>query len=327
MDVLTVLRRIWLVYFFIVAILMVNVLLFVGMLFKMIGLWSERRYSEFANWCTGSTWCFYPRVFEEEGHHRVVVSGQAPPKTDRVLVMANHIEAPDWSIVFWLAAAANHLRHLKVFAKKSISYVPLIGTGMRAMGTVFLSRSWERDRRSIEATFAHLRRSGLPYWLLTHPEGTRATPVKLEQSQAFAKEKGLPQLQHVLLPRIKGLLATLEGLRHGSLDAVLDVTICWSAPAGPLPFFFFGQGGPRTVHVHLREYRAAELPEETEQLKAWIYERWQEKDELVATFRRTGSFGHDIVPVTIPEAHLAGLAVWKALTLAVTAVGIWYTFF
>ncbi len=224
--------------------------------------------------------------------------------------------------MFWLACAAGHLAHLKVFAKKSISYVPLIGTGMRAMGTVFLSRSWENDKSSIERTFAHLRESGLPYWLLTHPEGTRANARKIADSIAFARSKGLPELQHVLLPRTKGLVATMAGLR-GSLDSVLDVTLCWDKPAGPLPFFFFGQGGKRVVHCHLREYRVQDIPTGSdEQLVQWIYERWREKDQLVGTFKATGGFGSaPLSGVSIPRAEVAAsLGLWQGIVAVVTGV-------
>ena len=96
-SVVTVARRLWLTYFFFVAILLINVALFGAMLLQTVGLLSERDYRRFANWCTGSTWCFYPLCFEDEAEGRVVVYGQTPPRdSERVLVMANHIAAPDW---------------------------------------------------------------------------------------------------------------------------------------------------------------------------------------------------------------------------------------
>jgi 1-acyl-sn-glycerol-3-phosphate acyltransferase len=232
--------------------------------------------------------------------------------------------------VFWIACAAGHLGHLKVFAKRSISYVPLLGTAMRAMGTVFLSRSWESDKRSIERTFRHLRESRLPYWLLTHPEGTRATPAKLAEATAFARTKNLPLLQHVLLPRVKGLVATLTGLQ-GSLETVLDVTLCWDKPAGPLPFFFFGQGGSRVVHCYLRTYRAQDIPVHDEELLLqWIYARWREKDELVGTFRATGSFGPaaPVVKAGIPHAEVnRHMLMWQVVVAVLTVALLWRRLF
>lgn len=192
------------------------------------------------------------------------------------------------------------------------------------MGTVFLSRSWERDKRSIEETFSHLRRSNLPFWLMSHPEGTRATPAKIAESKAFAREKGLPVLENVLLPRIKGLKATLEGLRYGNLDSILDVTLCWDQHCGPLPFFFFGQGGARTCHALLREYPVEVLPKSEDELVQWIYDRWEEKDKLVGEFRRTGKFGkYEPVPVTIPAKYFTPLQFWRGVVLAVSIAAIY----
>lgn len=116
LSVMKILWRAWLVYFFLVALFLVNGALAVALVLRLVRLLSETQYRRFANWCTGSTWCFYPLVFEQEGHHRVQVHGMAPPSTRRVLVLANHVEAPDWSVVFWLATAVDHLRHLKARA-------------------------------------------------------------------------------------------------------------------------------------------------------------------------------------------------------------------
>jgi 1-acyl-sn-glycerol-3-phosphate acyltransferase len=189
---------------------------------------------------------------------------------------------------------------------------------------VFLSRSWVKDKRSIEQTFAHLREYGLPFWLMTHPEGSRASPEKILKSQEFARSKNLPHLQHLLLPRIKGLKATMAGLR-GSLETVLDVTLCWDKPAGPLPFFFYGQGGSRVVHCYLREFKMADIPEDDEAFETWLYARWAEKDQLVDTFKKTGAFDAPVVPVKAPHAEMGkNLRLWKGMTLAVTALWVWW---
>ncbi len=143
------------------------------------------------------------------------------------------------------------------------------------------------------------------------------------------RAKNLPQLQHVLLPRVKGLVATLTGLR-GSLETVLDVTLCWDKPAGPLPFFFFGQGGPRVVHCHLRTFRAQDIPvEDEEQLLQWIYARWREKDELVGTFRATGGFGTAPLPgVGIPRSEVnRNLLMWQVIVGALTLALLWRRLF
>ncbi len=96
--VVKLLRRAGLVYFFVCAILLVNVLLLLGLLLRVVRLLSDRSYRHLANWCTGTTWCFYPHCFEDEAQGKVLVYGIPPPaNSQHVLVMANHVEAPDWS--------------------------------------------------------------------------------------------------------------------------------------------------------------------------------------------------------------------------------------
>ena len=51
------------------------------------------------------------------------------------------------------------------------------------------------------------------------------TKSKHDAAVKFAKAKGLPEPKHVLIPRTKGFVATVQGLRDDLLDAVYDVTI------------------------------------------------------------------------------------------------------
>jgi 1-acyl-sn-glycerol-3-phosphate acyltransferase len=47
----------------------------------------------------------------------------------------------------------------------------------------FLHRNWADDVNQINKTFNALRSRNLPFWLISHLEGTRITPKKLKESQ------------------------------------------------------------------------------------------------------------------------------------------------
>ena len=47
-----------------------------------------------------------------------------------------------------------------------------------------------------------------PVWILLFPEGTRFSQEKFAASQKFAAARGLPELQHHLIPRTKGFSFT-----------------------------------------------------------------------------------------------------------------------
>ena len=65
------------------------------------------------------------------------------------------------------------------------------------------------------------------FQLLLFAEGTRYTPAKHAASVEFARKAGLPPLQHLLLPRTKGFLSTLEQLR-GKFPAIYSCTLAFN---------------------------------------------------------------------------------------------------
>jgi 1-acyl-sn-glycerol-3-phosphate acyltransferase len=120
--------------------------------------------------------------------------------------------------------------------KGSLRWIPFVGNALSAIGFVFLSRSWESDKTKLRKAFSNLKTSDFGYWLASHPEGTRLNAKKLEEANAFAKAKGLPQMKNVLLPRVKGFYAALSSLRDQP-TCVVDMTIAYeSRPANPFGF-------------------------------------------------------------------------------------------
>lgn len=50
--------------------------------------------------------------------------------------------------------------------------------------------------------------------LLMFCEGTRFSEQKLIESNKFAAKNNLPQLKHTLVPRTKGFVLTMEGIKE-----------------------------------------------------------------------------------------------------------------
>ena len=85
--------------------------------------------------------------------------------------------------------------------------------------------------------------------VLTTLEGRRITPSNLEESKLFAKKRDLPQLQYILLPRVKGFEQTVQALRP-QLDAIYDLTIHYSELPGNLWTFFSGKFNISNLFPH-----------------------------------------------------------------------------
>jgi hypothetical protein len=90
-------------------------------------------------------------------------------------------------------------------------------------------------------------------------------------------------LQHLLPPRLGGPLALLEEARgvdvvfcgHAGFDGYAHVSDIWS-----------GRLVGKTIHIRFWRCAAGDVPEGTEALTAWLYERWQEVDHWVGEMRQ-----------------------------------------
>ena len=122
-------------------------------------------------------------------------------------------------------------------------------------------------------------------WTITFAEGTRLLPHKLERSRAFAVERGLPQLKHLLLPRTKGFVATVQGLRE-HLDAVYDATIAYEN--GVPSLWQWAKGYVQKAHLHVRRFPMDDLPQDDAALNEWLYARFQEKDARLEHYYEQG---------------------------------------
>ncbi|KNC50281.1 1-acyl-sn-glycerol-3-phosphate acyltransferase PLS1 [Thecamonas trahens ATCC 50062] len=240
-------------------------------------------------------WYHMVWMLEVWGGSRIEFYGDELPLRESALLISNHIFLADFWPFFSLALRKGRLGCIKIFSKNNVKYLPGFGWGAWLMGFVFIRRNWTQDADLIRNTFANLKATGLPIWLLSHPESTRITPRKYAESVAYQKQNShLPALKHLLLPRTRGFIATVDALRDSLLDSVYDLTVDY--PEGfPGMFNTAAGNGPRIV-IHIKRYPIEELPRDADELKAWCLERWVEKDALLETFRTTDAF-----PDPIPE--------------------------
>lgn len=206
--------------------------------------------------------------FEFEGD--VISSGE------NAIVIPNHQSMVDIMMTVKLAQTPGRLGDIKQFAKDIIKWVPGLGWGMFFVDGIFLKRDWSRDANTIFKTFNRIHKSGMPFWVINYPEGTRATPRKIKQSQEFAHDRGLPVMNHVMIPRPKGFVATLSALRD-RLDAVYDMTIKYE---GHIPTFWELLSGQikDVIRVRVKRYPIAALPREEKEIQDWLIERFVEKE-------------------------------------------------
>lgn len=175
----------------------------------------------------------------------------------------------------------------KAVVKASLGQVPIFGWALRLSEFVFLARSWERDQQRFVSALRSLgtfRATGHPLWLILFPEGSRLTSDKLANSQKYSRVNGFPVFDHVLLPRFKGFQALMPELRR-HIEYVVDGTLIFDGPKPSMTTVMNGTADI-VIHVNIRKYPVAEIPEDEQAMQDWLLQRWVEKESLIAGFLR-----------------------------------------
>lgn len=211
---------------------------------------------------------------------KTTIIGDVLPQKENAIVFGNHQQMPDVFHIWNAAIRSQMIDHGKWFAKASLKWVPGFGWGLWCIDGIFLDRDWEADKQRVMHYLGKFKREQIPMWLVFYPEGTRLTPKKLAASQKFAESRGLPVLHHVLTPRTKGFITSVEGLRD-HCTAIYVVTTYYHSGVSNLWHWMRGLGGDSTVHY--KRFPMSEVPKTEKDLAAWMSLRFQEMDALLAS--------------------------------------------
>jgi len=231
------------------------------------------------------TWCALgaERIYRTE----FVMSGDNVPAQENAIVVLNHQDMADITVMLTFARSKMRVGDLKWFAKNALKYVPGIGWGMLFLDCLFIKRNWTDDRDYIHRVFEKIVTFRVPLWLMIFPEGTRLSLSKIAGSRKYARDSGFTPLGHVLFPRAKGFAAAVQEL-HGHVQAVYDVTIGYVD--GVPTLWQWIKGYVRRVNVHVRRFIIDDLPAESDALTAWLVKLYEEKDALLESYYTKGVF-------------------------------------
>ncbi|KAI1329650.1 1-acyl-sn-glycerol-3-phosphate acyltransferase [Xylariaceae sp. FL0255] len=234
-----------------------------------------------------SVWRWVQHIFEDSNGAKIKFYGDSLPRKESAIVVSNHVTWADFYMIQALAMRSGMLGQCRWFAKIQLRLVPFLGWGLWAMGMPMVSRKWMRDQREMQRVFSGIVDRKWPVWLISFSEATRFTPQKYEEARAWCKQNGRPLPKHVLYPRTKGFVTTVQNLRKtGHVKAVYDLTIAYQhkgkfheAPTmwGTLHLPAISSVHGYGFHVMARRFPLGELPHTDEELAAWLEKRWVEK--------------------------------------------------
>ncbi|KAL8611368.1 hypothetical protein ACOMHN_014423 [Nucella lapillus] len=265
--------------------------------------WSQ--FTFLAQWWSGTEVMFYM----DEDDMKLVGK-------EHVMVMMNHKYDIDWLMAWILAERFGMLGGTKIFGKEILRYVPLIGWAWYFTESIFLKRQWEHDRRIIAHDVARVVDYPENYWItiLLFPEGTRFTEEKLKVSQEVCRAKGYPMTKHTLLPRTKGFVLSMHGMK-GKVPALYNATVGFPS-TGPKPTLMnILNGVPLLAHFHCVRIPMDSVPIDTdEECGTWLRNAFRQKDQLYDDFLKHGKFNEEGKVVPWRYTDLLMWAFWAVVT-------------
>lgn len=219
--------------------------------------------------------------------------------SEHSLLVMNHAYETDWLFGWMFCEKIGVLGNCKAYAKKMISYIPTIGWNWKFAEFVFLERSFDKDKATINTQLNAIFDYPDPVWLLLNAEGTRFTKSKHEASVKFAKERGMAVLNHHLIPRSKGFIASLAVLKK-KCQSIMDVQLVFDEKDKTKPTILnILKGRHLHGHIYLRRVPMSDVPDDEEAAAKWLQELFVRKDKLQTSFHKTGDYfkDTDIVPI------------------------------
>lgn len=232
--------------------------------------------------CASSVWGIWVWMAYVQNRITVRITGDALPQQENALLICNHQTIADVMVLMCLGSRCGRLPDMKWFVKHIIKYVPGPGWGMHFLDCIFVKRDWARDQHAIASLFGKYAENRIPVFVVSFLEGTRRTDEKMRRSQTFAADNGLYVPQRTLVPRTKGFVATVTGLRD-HLDAVYDVTIGYPERV-PSLVDCFACRVPH-VEVNVQRHPMRTLPDHPDALTTWALARFEEKDRRLVAFQ------------------------------------------
>jgi len=228
-------------------------------------------------------------IFEVCNGAKITSSGTTLPVGESAIVVANHVSWTDFYMIQALARRAGMLSRCRWFAKVELRWVPFLGWGLWAMRMPLVSRKWTHDKLEMDRVFAGIVDNNWPTWLISYSEATRYTPKKYEETKIWCKAIDRPLPIHLLYPRTKGFISTVQHLRKAKhMKAVYDVTIAYShknkfleAPTiwETLSMSDISGYGGYKFHVDVQRFDLEDLPLTDPELAKWLENRWIIKGE------------------------------------------------
>lgn len=205
--------------------------------------------------------------------------------------------------------------NLKSLYKRELAYIPILGWFWQLQEQIFVNRNWKKDQKSLAKSIKGLM-TNMPYpiTITIAPEGTRFTPEKHAESMKVARNKGIPELKHHLLPRTKGFVTFRQLMnQYGKIEAVYDFSFILSETnkdGSRVNILSLFQGKAPKCKILFRRFPIDQIPLESEPCSKWVYDLFYDKDEIIDEYARKGTVSAKFPDKVKCERKLSVLINW-----------------
>lgn len=294
-------------------------------LFLLIGWWNRSLFRKLNYYLV---WMIYAQLlFLIDWWSNSEVRMRVDPKVlseigkENAVIIANHHFELDWLFGWMVADRAQVLGNARVFVKKVLKYVPVVGWAWNFSDVAFLERNWDKDQEIMTKSIEGLSDYPDPVWLLIFAEGTRMNPEKLEASRDFARSRNLPVLRHCLTPRTKGFSYVIKNMDSAKFPTIYDVTLAVNQrDSGPPTISSILLGRKVVAEAYIRKFDLSDVPKDSEGSSKFLMDVYKSKDELIDNYALTGKFSgenFEELPIVVKPRRIYSLINTVCLNLLV----------
>ncbi|XP_072391191.1 acyl-CoA:lysophosphatidylglycerol acyltransferase 1-like [Diabrotica undecimpunctata] len=235
----------------------------------------------------------------------------APCLNDRTLVIANHQSTADVPLLFSCFNPRKQVLPNIMWIMDSVFKYTNFGVVSVLHKDFFIMSGKSKRDKSLQEFAQHLLDYYIPLkrkWLVLFPEGGFLRKRKAV-SQRYCEKMNLPRFENVTLPRVGAMQVIMDTFSKKSamnnnsncvnndksetpvIEWFLDITIAY--PKGwpiDLSHIVFGNRDPCETIMFYRLYPQKDVPQDTETLTTWLFDRWVEKEKMLESYYRTGTF-------------------------------------
>ena len=151
-------------------------------------------------------------------------------------------------------------------------------------GSLFLKRNWVHDELLLKKRLNdmnNIKQYPQPYSIGIYPEGHRITNKRRILSHQYAKEKNLPILNHVLIPRTKGFNYILKHLPN-TITCLYDFTIGYEENGLNLKDMFLRADFTcKKVYISIKRI-PINLLNNIDDPSIWLMNNFKKKDDILS---------------------------------------------